>query len=232
MQHGSARPLAVKYITVHGRRHSDHGEPDPAEPLSLRLRLTPGSDAPPDALKVDAERVGERGGAVDMDRFLARKLLVERLVRPRHADGVVLEEDQPLQMHFLDAGLGGDTDEVRQFLDGFAQAGEPGRNPRLEVALALLQLAEGAHVFQDAIEVVLAANGEIGLRIRRVERDAQLVQLGGDQRAAVFLIEHRAVGVEQNIGAAILQITHHARQMLHQHRLADAMQHGAFRFGI
>ena len=47
MQHGSARPLAVKYMTVHGRRQSDHGEP-----LSLRLRLMPGSLAAPDALKV------------------------------------------------------------------------------------------------------------------------------------------------------------------------------------
>ena len=47
MQHGSARPLAVKYMTVHGRRHSDHGEP-----LSLRFRLMPGSEAAPEALKV------------------------------------------------------------------------------------------------------------------------------------------------------------------------------------
>ena len=157
----------------------------------------------------------------------AVQLLVERLVRPRQTDGVVGEKHQPLQMDFLDAGLGRDPDEVRQLLDGFAQTGEPGRDPRLEVALALLQLAEGADVFQDAIEVVLAANGEIGFRIRRVEGYAQLVEPRGDQRAAVFLIEHRAVGIEQNIGAAILQVPHHARQMLDQHRLADAMQHGA-----
>ncbi len=146
----------------------------------------PGSEAPPDALNVTPSDCGERGGAIDMDRFLAGKLLVERLVRPRQADGIVLEEHQPLQMDFLDAGLRRDADEVRQFLDGFAQAGEPGRNPRLDVALALLQLAEGAHVFQDAIEIILAANGEIGFRIRRVERDAQLIQIGLRSRRGRF----------------------------------------------
>ena len=47
MQQGSARPLAVKYMTVHGRRQSDHG-------LSSRFlaRLSPGSEAAPEALKV------------------------------------------------------------------------------------------------------------------------------------------------------------------------------------
>ena len=45
MQQGSARPLAVTYMRVHGRRHNDHGDP-----LSLRLRLNPGSEAAPDAL--------------------------------------------------------------------------------------------------------------------------------------------------------------------------------------
>jgi hypothetical protein len=25
MPHGNARPVAVKHINVHGRRHSDHG---------------------------------------------------------------------------------------------------------------------------------------------------------------------------------------------------------------
>src|SRR6202034_2441216 len=177
--------------------------------------------------EVDAERAGERGGAVDVDRFLTGQLLVERLVRPGEADGLVGEKHQPLQMHFLDAGLRRDTDEIRQLLDGFAQAGEPGRNLRLEMALALLQLAEGTDVFQDAMEIVLAANGEIRLRVGRVAGDAQLVQFGGDQGTAVFLVEHRAVGVEQNIGAAIFQIAHHARQMLDQHGLADAVQHGA-----
>ena len=66
MQQGSARPLAVKYITLHGRRQSDHGEPS-----SCRLRLIPGSDAAPEALKRDAEAARQLSRRVDM-RLLRR----------------------------------------------------------------------------------------------------------------------------------------------------------------
>src|SRR5262249_33027518 len=45
MQQGSARPLAVKYIAAHRRRHKDHGLLS-----ALRVRLSPGSVAP-EALK-------------------------------------------------------------------------------------------------------------------------------------------------------------------------------------
>ena len=44
MQHGSARPLAVMYINVQGRRQVDQGE----FPAAL-VRLMPGSDAAPEA---------------------------------------------------------------------------------------------------------------------------------------------------------------------------------------
>ena len=47
MQQGRERPLAVKYITDQGRRHIDQGESS-----SLRLRLSPGSEAAPEALKL------------------------------------------------------------------------------------------------------------------------------------------------------------------------------------
>ena len=42
--------------------------------------------------------------------------------------------------------------------------------------------------------------------------------------AALLGGEHGAVGVEQHVGAAVLQVADHARQVLHQHRLADAVQ--------
>ena len=158
MQHGSARPLAVKYITVQGRRHSDHGEP-----LSRRFRLMPGSEAAPEALKV-RRATWQRGRRARCGRFLAGQLLVQRLVRPRLADGVVVEEHQPLQIDFLDAGVGRDAHEIRQFLDGLAQARSARPRPAACVALALLQLAEGAHVLQDAVEIILAADGAIGFR--------------------------------------------------------------------
>src|SRR5215468_1117871 len=177
--------------------------------------------------KRDAELFGKRGRALDMDRFRSGKLFVERLIGPRHANGVFLEKHEPLQMHFLDAGLGGDADEIRQFLNGLAQAGEPGGDLRLCMTFTLLQSAKRADVFENAIEIILTANGAIGLRIGGVERDAQLVQTGRDQGAAVLLVKHRAVGIEQHKGAAILQITHHARQVLDQHRLTDAVQHRA-----
>ena len=73
-------------------------------------------------------------------------LLVERLVGPRHADRVVLEEDEALQVDFLHADLGRDPHEGRQFGDGLLEARQPGRDARLRVALALLQRAEGADV--------------------------------------------------------------------------------------
>ena len=44
----------------------------------------------------DAERCRDVGGAIDVARFLARKLFVQCLVRSCLADGVLLEEHQPL----------------------------------------------------------------------------------------------------------------------------------------
>ena len=46
MQHGRARPFAVKYISAQGRRHSDQGDASVA-----RFTLVPGSVAP-EALNV------------------------------------------------------------------------------------------------------------------------------------------------------------------------------------
>jgi hypothetical protein len=53
MQHGKARPLAVKYINDHGRRQCDHGELSP-----LPCRLKPGSEAAPEALAGMAVAMG------------------------------------------------------------------------------------------------------------------------------------------------------------------------------
>ena len=39
--------------------------------------------------------------------------------------------------------------------------------------------------------------------------------------------QQRAVGVEQDVGAAVLQVADHPRQRRHHHRLADAVQHDA-----
>src|SRR4051812_2433137 len=58
--------------------------------------------------------------------FIAVHLLVERLVGPRHTDGVVVKKHQTLQIDFLDADVGRDLHERRQLGDRLLQAGQPG----------------------------------------------------------------------------------------------------------
>ena len=188
----------------------------------------PGSEAAPEALKRHAERARQRCRLVEIDRLLRRHPLEQGLVGPRIADGVVLEIDQALEVDLLHADVGGDAHECRQLGNRLLEAGEPGRDARALVALAHLQLAEAAHIAQDTVEEIGAADGEEGFRIGGVERHPQLIEAGVDQRTAVPVVEHGAVGIEQNVGAAILQVAHHLRQVLHQHRLADAMHHRAF----
>src|SRR6202012_372298 len=119
----------------------------------------------------DAESSGDGGRAVEVTRLLAGELLIQRLIRARHADRSLFEDPQPLQVDFPNAGFRRDTNEFRQLLDGFAQAREPRRHARLVMALALLQVAKGAYILQDSIEIVLAANGLVGFGIGGVERD-------------------------------------------------------------
>src|SRR4029079_13782359 len=94
------------------------------------------------------------------------------------------------------------------------------------MSLPVLQLAKGANIAHNAAEIVPATNGLETFPVRRIKRYAQLIEPGGDQRTPVAFAEDCPVGVEQDVSAAILQISHHARQVCDQHRLADAMQHG------
>ena len=155
---------------------------------------------------------------------VARHTLIKGLIRPRMADRVI-EKDEALEVDFLDPQAGRDADESRQFGQGFLESGQPGRNARIGVALAVLKGAERADVAQDAVEIVLAANRQIGGTRRGVERDPQFVEAGADQRSPVLVVQQRAVGVKQDVGAAVLEIAHHPGKVLHQHGLADAMQH-------
>ena len=171
MQHGSARPLAVKYITVQGRRHSDHGDPS-----SLALEAHAGFGNRTGGAESHPEGLGKPGRLLQQRRFFAVHALVERLVGPCMPDGIVLEKHQPLQIDLLDTGFGRHLHERGQFRDGFLQSGQPGRDPRPVGALALLQVAEGANVPQDAAEIILAADRTVGFRIGRVERHPQFVE--------------------------------------------------------
>ena len=95
----------------------------------------------------------------------------------------------------------------------------------------LLQFAKRAHVTYNAGKIIPAPNGLEALAVRRIKRYAQLIELGGDQRTAISFAEDRPVGVEQHVDAAILQISHHAREVRHQHRFADTMQHSPRKIG-
>src|SRR5258705_3316869 len=70
----------------------------------------------------DAVGAGKRRCLLEMRRLLARHVLVERLVGPGEADGVVLEKHHALQVDLLDADLGGDLYERGQLGDGLLQA--------------------------------------------------------------------------------------------------------------
>src|ERR1700749_4694981 len=74
----------------------------------------------------ETERARERSCLVQIVRFIPGHPLIERLIRTCMTDRVILEEDQALQVDLLDADLGGDPHEVRQFGDGLLQASQPG----------------------------------------------------------------------------------------------------------
>src|SRR5260221_14409680 len=174
-----------------------------------RLRCAAGS-AEGDA--VSARKLGRR---LEMGCFLARHLLVEGLVGSSQADGIVFEEHQALQIDFSYANLRGHLHEGRQLGDRFLQARQPGRHPWPILPFTFLQIAKGTYVPEYAAKVILAANGHKGLRVRCIERDAKLVEARLDQRAAVPLVEERAIGIEEDVGAAVLEIAHHPWQVSH-----------------
>ena len=89
----------------------------------------------------------------------------------------------------------------------------------------LLQFAKRAHVTHDAGKIISAPDGLEAFAVRRIKRYAQLIELSADQRAPVAFAEDGPVGVEQDVDPAVLQISHHARQVCDQHRFADTVQH-------
>ena len=119
MQQGSARPLAVKYMTAHGRRHSDQGFFS-----DLRDRLSPGSVAP-EALKLMPRAAACASAAARCCDFVPAEALEQRLIGPRHADRSILAEDETLQVDLLHANVMRDAHEVRQLSNSLPQAREP-----------------------------------------------------------------------------------------------------------
>src|SRR6185312_3756181 len=93
-----------------------------------------------------------------MGRLALGQFLEQRLIRARLANRLLVKEDEPLQIDFLDADLSRNFHECRKLRDGLFQAGEPDGNLRLVVSLPLLQLAKRAHVASDAAEIIPAAD--------------------------------------------------------------------------
>ena len=171
--------------------------------------------------------LGQRLRRAQMQRLLRAQPLEQGLIRPRHAHGRLVEVHQPLQVDLAHADVVGDAHEVAELGDGLPQARQPQRHAWGAQPLARLHLGEGLHVAHDAIEVVLAAHEAEGRCVRRIERYAQLVEAGVGQLAALLGGQHGAVGVEQHVGAARLEVADHARQLFHEHRLAHPVQHHA-----
>ena len=137
------------------------------------------------------------------------------------------EVDEALQVDLSDIDVARQTDEIAELIDGFLEPGKPQRDARLLGAELALHRPEGADIADDAMKHVAPAHQLEGFRLGRVQRYAQLVKPAVDQLAALLRAEQRAVGIEQHIGAAILQIPDHAWQRAHHHRLADPVQHDA-----
>ena len=100
MQHGNARPLAVKYISDHGRRHSDQGEPS-----SVFFETEAGLRGRARCAKGDAERARQVGGLFQINRFVAGHVFKERLIRPSDADCRLVEKHQTLQIDLAHAQI-------------------------------------------------------------------------------------------------------------------------------
>ena len=86
---------------------------------------------------------------------------------------------------------------------------------------------EGPHILHQCVEGVDAADGRVGLRCRRIARDAVLIQAGVEQGRLPAVIEQDGVGVEQD-GArrvGLPGVANHAGQLPIEQRLADAVQH-------
>ena len=147
------------------------------------------------------------------------------------AHGVV-EEDEALEVDLGDADGVGEADEVGELVDGFAEAGEPEGDAgfgRVEFAL------HGGEVFDvgdDLVEEVLAANHLEDFGFGGIERDAEFVEAGFDEGAAVGFGEQGSVGVEEDVDVAVLEVGDALGEVFDEHGLADAVEDDARDIGI
>ena len=178
MQHGSARPCAVKYISDHGRRHADQGCASPVR----RLRLNPGSVAP-EASSVTPSSAPIASAASIAACSSRRVCSNSEDSGARHAEARLVEH-QALQVHRAHAHPCREPDELGQAAAPsrcrpVSQSETRGRSAPV-CALVFGQAPDVAH---DAREEILAAHLLVARGIGGIERDAQLVEAGRDQAA-------------------------------------------------
>ena len=83
----------------------------------------------------------------------------------------------------------------------------------------------------DAVEHVFAADHLKSCWLGGVERDAEFVEAGIDERLAVLLGEQGSIGVEEDVDGAVFEITDHLGQVFDEHWLADSVEHRALEAG-
>ena len=76
----------------------------------------------------DGHPLGELLGLLEEHYVLPVHALEQGLIGPRHANGGLIEENQPLQIHFLNVHFPSNSHKIRQFPDSFFQAGDPRRH--------------------------------------------------------------------------------------------------------
>ena len=164
-------------------------------------------------------------------RWCARRGRIRRGRGSLFAHGV-FEEDEALQVDLVDANGVGEADEVGELVDGLAKAGEPEGDARLGGVELALEAGEVGDVGDDFVEEVFAANHLEDLGLGGVEGDAELVEPGFDERAAIVLVEQRAIGVEEDVDVAVLEIFDALGEIFDEHGFADAVEDDAGDVGV
>src|SRR5215475_8725901 len=123
----------------------------------------------PGCAEAHAEGAGNLLGLLEVAGIFPAQALEQGLIRPRHTDRLLLEEDEALQVDLLDADTGRNAHEGRQVSHRLLEAGEPGRDPWPVMPFALLQLAERPNIPENALEIILATNRLELCRVRGIE---------------------------------------------------------------
>ncbi len=137
------------------------------------------------------------------------------------------EIDEALEIDLGDIDLVRKAHEIIELRDGFLEPGQPKRDARPLDCKLPLHRSKDPNIAHDAGEHVAPAYLCERFWVGRIDRDAQLVKAAVDQLLSLAPSQQCAVGVEQDVGAAVLQVANHTRQRRHHHRFPDAMQHDA-----